>query len=99
MSSDSDGAPHPASSVLKLRGTTSFDQIVEMVRARAATARPGEWILGRSWDQNDWADKNWPTHDKFTAAAPNNPVYLTRVDGHAALVNKAAIDAALSGSA
>ena len=80
--------------VLKLRGTTSFDQIVEMVRARAAAARPGEWILGRSWDQNDWADKNWPTHDKLTAAAPNNPVYLTRVDGHAALVNKAAIDAA-----
>ncbi len=80
--------------MLKLRGTSSFDQIVEMVRARAATVRPGEWILGRSWDQNDWPDKAWPTHDMLTAAAPNNPVYLTRVDGHAALVNKAAMDAA-----
>ncbi|MSO61201.1 MAG: hypothetical protein EXQ50_03780 [Acidobacteria bacterium] len=80
--------------LLKLRGTTSFDQIVEMVRARAATARPGEWILGRSWDQNDWDDKAWPTHDQLTAAAPNNPVYLTRVDGHAAMVNKAAMAAA-----
>jgi predicted amidohydrolase YtcJ len=80
--------------VLRLRGTTSFDQIVEMVRARAATARPGEWIEGRSWDQNDWPVKDWPTHHKLTAAAPNNPVYLTRVDGHAALVNKAALDAA-----
>lgn len=80
--------------MLKLRGTSRFDQIVEMVRARAATARPGEWILGRSWDQNDWPDKAWPTHDTLTAAAPNNPVYLTRVDGHAALVNKAAMDAA-----
>jgi hypothetical protein len=80
--------------VLKLRGTSSFDQVVEMVRARAATARPGEWILGRSWDQNDWADQSWPTHDRLTAAAPNNPVYLTRVDGHAAMVNKAAMDAA-----
>jgi predicted amidohydrolase YtcJ len=65
-----------------------------MVRARAATARPGEWIQGRSWDQNDWPDKQWPAHAKLTAAAPNNPVYLTRVDGHAALVNKAAMDAA-----
>ena len=80
--------------VLTLRGTTSFDQIVEMVRARAATARPGEWILGRSWDQNDWDDTVWPTPDKLTAAAPNNPVYLTRVGGHAAMVNKAAMAAA-----
>ena len=80
--------------MLRLRGTTSYDQIVEMVKARAATARPGEWIQGRSWDQNDWPVKDWPTHDKLTAAAPNNPVYLTRVDGHAALVNKAALDAA-----
>jgi predicted amidohydrolase YtcJ len=80
--------------VLQLRGTTSFDQIVEMVRERAVSARPGEWILGRSWDQNDWDDKAWPTHEKLTAAAPNNPVYLTRVDGHAAIVNAAAMAAA-----
>jgi predicted amidohydrolase YtcJ len=80
--------------VLQLRGTTSFDEIVEMVRARAATARPGEWIRGRSWDQNDWPTKDWPHHQRLTEAAPNNPVYLTRVDGHAALVNKAALDAA-----
>jgi predicted amidohydrolase YtcJ len=80
--------------VLQLRGTTSFDQIVELVRARAATARPGEWIRGRSWDQNDWPTKDWPHHQALTDAAPNNPVYLTRVDGHAALVNKAALDAA-----
>jgi predicted amidohydrolase YtcJ len=80
--------------VLQLRGTTSYEQIVEMVRARAATARPGEWIQGRSWDQNDWENKDWPSHQRLTDAAPNNPVYLTRVDGHAALVNKAALDAA-----
>jgi predicted amidohydrolase YtcJ len=80
--------------VLRLRGTSSYEQIVEMVRARSATARPGEWIEGRSWDQNDWPVKDWPHHQQLTAAAPNNPVYLTRVDGHAALVNKAALDAA-----
>ncbi len=77
--------------VLRLRGTTSYEQIVEMVRTRAATARPGEWIEGRSWDQNDWAIKDWPSHQALTDAAPRNPVYLTRVDGHAALVNKLAI--------
>jgi predicted amidohydrolase YtcJ len=80
--------------VLRLRGTTSWEQIVSMVRRRAAAARPGEWIQGRSWDQNDWAVKDFPTHELLTNAAPNNPVYLTRVDGHAAVVNKAAMDAA-----
>jgi predicted amidohydrolase YtcJ len=80
--------------VLRLRGTTSWEQIVSLVRRRAAAARPGEWIQGRSWDQNDWAVKDFPTHELLTNAAPNNPVYLTRVDGHAAVVNKAAMDAA-----
>ncbi len=80
--------------VLRLRGTTSFNQVVEMVRVRAATARPGEWILGRSWDQNDWDNTAWPAHQQLTAVAPNNPVYLTRVDGHAAIVNQAAMTAA-----
>ena len=56
--------------VLQLRGTTSYEQIVEMVRARAATARPGEWIQGRSWDQNDWPVKDWPSHQPLTEAAP-----------------------------
>jgi predicted amidohydrolase YtcJ len=80
--------------VLQLRGTASFEEIVNMVRERAATARPGEWIRGRSWDQNLWANTDWPHHQLLSAAAPNNPVYLTRVDGHAAMVNKAALDAA-----
>jgi predicted amidohydrolase YtcJ len=79
---------------LNLRGTTSYEQIVEMVRQRVASARPGEWIRGRSWDQNDWPGGEWPTHQKLSEIAPANPVYLTRVDGHAALVNKAALDAA-----
>jgi hypothetical protein len=79
---------------LDLRGTTSYDQIVELVRRRTAAVPRGQWIVGRSWDQNDWSDKRWPTHDRLSAAAPNNPVYLTRVDGHAALVNRTAMEAA-----
>jgi hypothetical protein len=79
---------------LDLRGTTSYQQIVEMVRQRVASARPGEWITGRSWDQNDWDVKEWPTHDALSAVSPANPVYLTRVDGHAALVNRRALEIA-----
>jgi predicted amidohydrolase YtcJ len=78
---------------LDFRNTTSFDQIVEMVRGAAARARPGEWILGRAWDQNDWPEKAFPTSEKLDAAAPRNPVYLTRVDGHAGLANRLALEA------
>jgi predicted amidohydrolase YtcJ len=76
---------------LDFRGVTSYDEIVAMVKQKAATARPGEWILGRSWDQNLWADKSFPTHEKLDDASPNNPVYLTRVDGHAGLANARAM--------
>lgn len=78
---------------LDFRATTSYDQIVDMVRKAASQARPGEWILGRAWDQNDWPDKQFPTADKLDGAAPNNPVYLTRVDGHAGLANRRALAA------
>ncbi len=77
-----------------LRGTTSYDEVVARVTARAKSAAPGTWILGSAWDQNDWADTRFPTHEKLTAAVPNNPVYLARVDGHAGLLNAAAMKAA-----
>ena len=76
---------------LNLRGTTSYQQIVDLVRQRVARARPGDWILGRAWDQNDWADTRFPTHEALSAVSPANPVYLTRVDGHAGLANAAAM--------
>ena len=77
-----------------LRGTTSYDEVVARVVARAKDAPAGSWILGRAWDQNDWADTRFPTHDKLSAAIPGHPVFLVRVDGHAALGNAAAMKAA-----
>jgi predicted amidohydrolase YtcJ len=77
-----------------LTGTTSYDQVIARVTEHAKTMRPGQWIIGRGWDQNDWGDTRFPTHEKLTAAVPNNPVYLTRIDGHAGLANAAAMKAA-----
>ena len=79
---------------LDFRGTTSFEQVVAGVRQRVASTPPGQWILGRGWDQNDWTDKAWPTEELLSAVAPRHPVYLTRIDGHAALVNRAAMELA-----
>lgn len=77
-----------------LTGTRSYDEVIQRVVARAATARPGEWIRGRGWNQMNWADTRFPTHEALTRAVPDNPVVLTRVDGHASLVNARALDAA-----
>jgi predicted amidohydrolase YtcJ len=79
---------------VNLVGTRSYDEVIARVVERAKTARPGEWIRGRGWDQNDWADTRFPTHAALSRAVPNNPVYLTRVDGHAALVNAKALELA-----
>jgi hypothetical protein len=79
---------------LDFRGLTSFDQVVDLVKQRATRLGRGQWILGRSWDQNLWRDKSFPTHEKLDRAAPDHPVYLTRVDGHAGLANATAMAAA-----
>jgi predicted amidohydrolase YtcJ len=77
--------------IVDLRGTRSYDEVVARVRERVAAAAAGEWVLGRGWDQNDWADSEWPTHHALSAISPDNPVYLTRVDGHAGLANARAL--------
>jgi predicted amidohydrolase YtcJ len=80
--------------VLDLRGTKSELEIAELVRKAALGRKPGEWIRGRSWDQNNWPGRQFPTATAISAAAPNNPVYLTRVDGHAGWVNRRAMEIA-----
>lgn len=77
-----------------LVGTKSFAEVIERVRARAAKTAKGEWILGRGWNQEHWDDKSFPSHAALTAATPDHPVWLTRVDGHAALANGRAMAAA-----
>ncbi|MCS6804166.1 MAG: amidohydrolase [Acidobacteriota bacterium] len=79
---------------LDLVGTTSEAQIAEMVAARAAQTPPGEWVLGRGWDQNDWPQKQFPTFHSLSRAAPDHPVYLTRIDGHAGWANERAMQLA-----
>jgi predicted amidohydrolase YtcJ len=79
---------------VQLDGSKSYDEVIARVVERAKTAKPGEWIIGRGWDQNLWADKKFPTHDALSRAVPNNPVVLSRIDGHAVLANAMAMRAA-----
>lgn len=85
--------------IVDLTGTASYDDVIARVVERASKTPKGQWVLGRGWDQNDWGDTRFPTHDKLSAAVPDHPVYLVRVDGHAGLANLKAIQAATVTSA
>ena len=71
----------------------TFDDVVRRTAAFAATSRD-PWIIGDGWDQNLWPDKNFPVHDALSAAIPNRPVVLHRIDGHALLANAKAMELA-----
>jgi hypothetical protein len=79
---------------LELRGLKSEREIAAKVRAEAAKRKPGQWIRGEAWDQNLWPSKSFPTAAVLSQAAPNNPVALGRVDGHALWVNRRAMEIA-----
>mgnify|MGYP006283402035 CR=1 FL=1 len=78
---------------VELKGTSSFNEIVQkLVEFKNETG--STFILGRGWDQNDWATRSFPTKDTLDVLFPETPVALTRVDGHAMLVNQKALDLA-----
>lgn len=80
--------------ILDLREAASIEEVTRLVREAASKAKPGEWIRGRGWDQTRWPGREFPDRNHLTEAAPDNPVYLGRVDGHAAWVNGQALEIA-----
>ncbi len=79
---------------LDLHDARTFDDVVRRVGEAAAKAAPGEWILGGRWDQSLWGERDFPTHEKLSEAAPRHPVWLERIDGHAAVANRRAMEIA-----
>lgn len=76
-----------------LVGTASFDEVIGKLKAYSKTA-PMHWIYGRGWDQNDWVVKEFPDKKILDSLFPDRPVFLKRIDGHAALVNQMALNIA-----
>ncbi len=77
----------------ELWGTKSWDEILGKMQEYSKTA-PMEWLYGRSWDQNNWEIKEFPDKEKLDQLFPNRPVYLKRIDGHAAIANQKALNIA-----
>ena len=79
---------------LDLVGTKSAQEIAERVRGTVVSRPVGDWVTGRGWDQNDWEVRRFPEKALLDVAAPDHPVFLSRIDGHAAWVNSRALEAA-----
>ena len=76
-----------------LVGTRDKAGILQRLRVHEQTLKPGEWLVGGGWDQNDWPQQRFPNAADLDAAFPDRPVWLSRVDGHVGWANSAAIRA------
>jgi predicted amidohydrolase YtcJ len=78
---------------VNLVNTKSWDAILDSV-SNYARHRTDGWIIGRGWDQNIWANKAFPNKARLDSLFPVRPVILSRIDGHAAIANQAALNIA-----
>lgn len=72
---------------IELRYTTDPSVITEKVKAQVARSKPGEAIRGGHWEHEMFIDRKWPSKELIDAVSPDNPVILSRADGHSVLVN------------
>jgi len=79
---------------LNLEGTKSVVELQNRVKAEVEKTPEGQTVYGRGWIETHWPEKRFPNKADLDAIAPNNPVILSRSDGHAAVVNSAALNAA-----
>lgn len=77
--------------LLNLEGTDTSAAFLAKVKERVAKAPRGKWITGRGWIETFWKPPQFPTAGELDKIAPENPVYLTRADGHASVANSAAL--------
>jgi predicted amidohydrolase YtcJ len=76
---------------IDLRGVAALDEVARLIKKRIADHPDEPWVLGRNWDQSLWPGGAFPTADVLDAAAPDKPVWLRRVDGHAGWANSEAM--------
>jgi predicted amidohydrolase YtcJ len=76
---------------LNLEGTNSREDFLAKVKARVDQTERGKWIIGRGWIETFWKPPQFPSRTDLDKIAPDNPVFLTRADGHAAIANSAAL--------
>ena len=77
-----------------LRDAATPAEFIARIKSFAATSKPGEWILGGTWDHENWPGTPLPDRSWIDSVTPNNPVFMDRLDGHMALANSLALEKA-----
>jgi predicted amidohydrolase YtcJ len=77
-----------------LNDTSSIKQLQDQIRQKAKELGPGEWITGQGWDEYHFSEQRMPVKGDLDAAAPDNPVALTRAGGHSTVGNSKALQLA-----
>lgn len=77
-----------------LRDAESPAEFTRRLQAFAAERQPGEWITGGDWDHERWPGAPLPRREWIDSVTPNNPVFISRLDGHMGLANSLALKAA-----
>jgi len=79
---------------VNLVGVKSLDEFRDRIRAKLDSLAPGDWLIGAGWDETLWPVKTPPTRWDIDEVTTDHPVFLTRVDGHAAVANTRALQLA-----
>jgi predicted amidohydrolase YtcJ len=74
-----------------LRPANTPAEFIQRLATYASERKPGEWIVGGDWDHERWPGTPLPRRQWIDSVTPNNPVLLSRLDGHMALANSAAL--------
>ncbi|XVE68328.1 hypothetical protein DITRI_Ditri09bG0058800 [Diplodiscus trichospermus] len=75
---------------VQLGGVNQKDEVVTRVKAAALNAKKGSWILGGGWNNDLWGGE-LPVASCIDEVTSDNPVWLTRMDGHMGLANSVAL--------
>jgi predicted amidohydrolase YtcJ len=76
---------------LDLRDADSPEAFTRQVKEYVTRLEPGGWVLGGNWDHESWPGGPLPEREWIDSITPDNPVFLTRLDGHMAVANTAAL--------
>ena len=79
---------------VNVEGTRSLAEFQERIRVRLPDFQPGEWIVGRGWDQSLWPENRMPTRADLDAVSTEHPMLFERVDGHSSVANSLALERA-----